>query len=281
MTASTWDSAESFAEKNRGAMQKEKTPQTSRPAKDKRVPAVRRAAAILWLLGERSSPMNLSQISRAVSILPSTTLHILRELVSARLIAHDPELKVYRLGQGVVELSQSVIRHDSFAELARPHLQAIASRFGVSTTATSKIDEEHMALVAFVTPPEALSLNLTLGGRVPLFSGAAGRCIAAHSNKSRAQLHKAFTRIKWSAPLRFEEWLSQVERSRKDGYGEDRGYFSLGVTTLAVPIVSSNGSITRVIGTVSITAQLDAVDKAEIVAALKEAALDIGPQLAN
>ena len=46
----------------------------------KRVPAVRRAA-LLWELSDRAAPMNLSQASRAVGVIPSTCLHILRELV--------------------------------------------------------------------------------------------------------------------------------------------------------------------------------------------------------
>ena len=47
----------------------------------KRVPAVRRAASILWELADGSTPMNLSQISRAVDVIPSTCLHILRCLL--------------------------------------------------------------------------------------------------------------------------------------------------------------------------------------------------------
>jgi DNA-binding IclR family transcriptional regulator len=264
-------------------MQKDKVgaARTSISESRSRVPAVHRAAAILWFLADRAGAINLSQISRALGIIPSTALHILRELVSARLIAYDPEQKVYRLGQGIIELAQIAIRNDSFVELARPHLQAIASKFGVSTTATANIDQDHMALVAYVTPPEAISVNLTLGGRVPTLSGAAGRCIAAHNGKTETQLREAFSRIKWGAPLTFKKWIAQVQTARKCGYGEDNGNFSLGVTTLAVPIFSANGAITRVIGTVSITAQLETKNKAEIVAALKEAAEDIRSRLVS
>ena len=63
----------------------------------KRVPAVRRAGAILWELSNRAAPMNLSQASRAVGVIPSTCLHILRELVSARLVSYDSNSKTYQL----------------------------------------------------------------------------------------------------------------------------------------------------------------------------------------
>jgi len=244
-----------------------------------RAPAVRRAASILWLLADRAGAMSLSQISRSLDIIPSTALHILRELVSARLVSYDSEQKIYRLGQGIIDLAQIAIKTDSFVEIARPHLQAIASSFNVSTTATAGVDENHVALVDFVTPPDAVYINLTVGGRVPTFSGAAGRCIAAYSGKTEAQLQRAFSKIRWNRPLTFKKWISQVRSAKKEGIAEDVGYFALGVTTLAVPVFSPNGDVTRVIGTVSITAQLEAMKKSELIAALKAAAQDISGHL--
>ncbi len=144
----------------------------------KSVPAVRRATAILSLLAEQAVPMSLSQIARAVEILPSTCLHILRELSSSRLIAFDPGQKAYRLGSGLVELARTVMRQDSFAEFARPHLKEIAETYDVTATATALVDADHMACVALAHPSVSMSLNVTLGGRVPSLSGAAGRCQA-------------------------------------------------------------------------------------------------------
>ena len=65
------------------------------------MPAVRRAASILWELADGSTPMSLSQISRAVDVIPSTCLHILRELATARFVSYDPGSKTYQLGSGI------------------------------------------------------------------------------------------------------------------------------------------------------------------------------------
>lgn len=244
----------------------------------KSVPAVRRATAILSLLAEQAVPMSLSQIARAVEILPSTCLHILRELASSRLVAFDPGQKAYRLGSGLVELARAVMRQDAFAEFARPHLQEIAETHDVTATASAMIDADHMACVALAHPSVSMSLNVTLGGRVPSLSGAAGRCMAAFGAYSKSQLRSAFARVRWQIPLRFEDWMEEVNHVSQQGYAEDNGAFALGVTSIAAAVFAQDGSVRGTLGIGVITAQLEDKRKVKIIAALKHAARDIGTQ---
>lgn len=245
----------------------------------KRVPAVKRAAAILWELADRSTPMNLSQISRAVDVIPSTCLHILRELAAARLISYDVNSKTYQLGSGLIELAKSATRLNDFADLAQPRLQELANRFNMTATATSKIDDQHLALVAFANPPNAISLRVVLGGRVPLLSGAAGRCFAAFGGLSKKQIRQNFDKVNWVRPIDFDRWYAQVEETVHEGYAEDVEGFVEGVTTIAVPIIPPDGTMTHAIGVFAITAQLEAVGRAEIVAELRKAADEITAHL--
>jgi DNA-binding IclR family transcriptional regulator len=245
------------------------------------VPAVRRAAMILWLLAESGSPMSLSQIAREINIFPSTCLHILRELIASRLIQYDQESKAYSLGQGIVELAQTVIHYDNFAELCRPHLLSIANRFAVTAMANSEVDQQHVACVAVAKPINSASLNVILGGKVPLYAGATGRCVAAHEVKSRAQMFRHFSKIRWQSPLTFDEWCDQIIRARDDGFGEDEGYFTKGVTTLAVPVPSPDGLVSRTLGVIAISAQLDPPLKQEIIGALKTAAAEITSRIGS
>jgi len=245
----------------------------------KGVPAVERATAILWLLAKQDSSMRLSQIARAIDILPSSCLHILRELAASRLIAIDPRQKVYRLGPGVIELARAASRQDPFAELAQPYLKEIAETYGVTATASAPVDDHHMVLVGYSHPPASISLTVTLGGRVPLLAGAAGRCLAAFSNHRKQQLKSAFSKVRWQVPMDFEQWFSEVEQVKPKGYSEDNGTFTKGVTTIAAPVFAPSGAVRGVVGVGAITAQMDDVWKAKVVVALKDAVKAIGAQL--
>jgi DNA-binding IclR family transcriptional regulator len=245
----------------------------------KGVPAVRRAVAILGLLAGQQEPMTLSQIAQATSILPGSCLQILRELALARLLTFDSRHKTYRLGRGLVELARAVSRQDPFAEAAAPHLQEIAELYGMTATATAMCDDEHVACVALAQPPVAMSLHVTLGGRVPLLSGAAGRCYAAYGGHTRPMLRRWFTKVRWQVPLGFEKWLAEVAQVSACGWAQDTGAFSRGVTTLAVPVFAPGGSIRGVIGVGVVSEQLDERLKARTILKLKRAAADVGAQL--
>ncbi|WP_083276786.1 IclR family transcriptional regulator [Sphingobium phenoxybenzoativorans] len=253
----------------------------SSDASGKIVPAVRRAIAILRLLADAGGPLNLSQIARGADIVPSTALHILRELAAARLITTESNQKTYRLGTGLLELAQAVVRRTEFADIARPLLQDIARRFDVTAMATAALDPDHSACVASVSPSHSMSLNVTVGGRVPTLSGAAGRCVAAFSPTPLPELRKRFSRIRWQTPFDFETWLGQVEQVRQFGYAEDDGLFARGVTTLAAPVFNPDGTVTKAVGIASISAALE-MDRREAIAdALKTSADIISRQMAD
>ena len=84
------------------------------------VPAVSRAAAILRLLGRSSEPVGVQFIARALSIVPSTCLHILRTLVAEEFVSVDPVSKLYALNAGVLMLARQWLGQNRFADIAQP-----------------------------------------------------------------------------------------------------------------------------------------------------------------
>lgn len=251
------------------------TKEDTRGSSVKRVPAVRRATSILWEMADRATPMNLSQISRAVDVIPSTCLHILRELVAARLVSYDPGSKTYQLGSGINDLARSAVKLNSFADLVKPRLQSIANRFNMTATATSKIDDQHLALAAFANPPNTISIRVTLGGRVPLMSGASGRIFAAFGGIPEKQVRRNFEKVKWVRPIDYQTWRAQVAQAVTDRYAEDREGFVEGVSTLAVPVYNADGTVTHTIGVFAIDSQLEAPMRQDILDALWTLAEDI------
>ena len=238
----------------------------------KRVPAVRRAMAILWELADSASSMNLSQISRAVGVIPSTSMHILRELVLARLVSYDTVSKTYELGMGIQDLAQSSAKLKSFATIVKPRLQLIANQFNITATATSKVDDKHLALTAYANPPNSISIRVTLGGRVPVTSGASGRVFAAFGGMSEKQIRQNFQRVKWVRPIEYQVWRLQVDQVIANDYAEDREGFVQGVSTLSVPVYNRDRSVSHTIGVFAINSQLETTNHKKILEALWEVA---------
>src|SRR5271167_4588654 len=90
------------------------------------VPALSRGIAILRLLGTSDRPLGVHAVARALGLVPSTALHILRVLAVERLIAFDPGTKKYTVAAGLAALARTALRHNTLASLVQPELEKLS-----------------------------------------------------------------------------------------------------------------------------------------------------------
>lgn len=211
------------------------------------VPAVSRAIAILRLLGTAEEPMNLKAIAQALSLVPSTCLHILRVLIAEGLVKIDLESKRYSLDSGMLVLARSVIERSSFANLAQPALDRIAQAWEMTAMGVEIQADEHMVVMAISRSPIPFALHTDVGSRFPVLVSATGRLFAAYGGRPWPWLKRRFSGIRWSRPLDFEAWKAEVEQVRDTGFAIDRDHYINGVTIAAVPLLDGAGRITHAV----------------------------------
>ena len=126
--------------------------QTTAPVKKsvrvRDVPAVTRSIAILRLLGRTNQALGVKAIADELGLVPSTCLHILRVLVSEELVKLEPGTKHYALGSGMISLARSVLKGGSFAQLAQPGLDRLASSFGVTAMGVEVTPKQTVVVLA-------------------------------------------------------------------------------------------------------------------------------------
>lgn len=227
----------------------------------RQVPAVSRAVAILRHLGTTAEPVGVNRIARELDLVPSTCLHILRELVDEGLVAFDTRSKRYSIGIGILPIARSAIQRNGFANLVEPRLTELSLGFGGTAVATQLGDPDHMIVVALSRAPLPFRLQVDLGSRFPALISATGRCHAAFNlaDMPDAELRPRFERLRWDSPPTFEQWKHEVERTRKEGFAVDRGHYIGGVTILAVPVLDRSGGMTHSIVAIGISERIEAI----------------------
>jgi DNA-binding IclR family transcriptional regulator len=245
------------------------------------VPAVSRAAAILRLLGRATEPVGVQHIARALNIVPSTCLHILRTLVAEEFVAFDPATKLYTLNAGVLLLARQWLSQDRFAAVAQSALDRIARQYGVTAIGVQIVGLEHMIVVAMARSETMIQLHTQIGSRFPALISASGRCIAAFGDYARDDLQRRFRRLRWDHAPSLSEWEAQVEQTRSNGYAIDRGNYMAGITVLAAPVFGVGGRLTHCLVVVGIGGQLQDAALARIGADLRESAARASQQLGS
>ncbi len=227
------------------------------PEVKKPVVAVRRAARIMRYLGRSDSPVGVNQIARDLDIIPSTCLHILRTLAQESMVTFNATTKQYRLGHAVLGLARDSLAKSTFVQEARPHLQDLADRHGVTVTAAELDANEHMVVVALARAPQTLSIHVDVSSRFPALISASGRCYAALSDWPEDKLSQKFDALPWENPPDYNTWLAEVSAAGQNGYAVDYGNYLRGFLVTAAPVVDSEGYPTRALATVGFLNQLD------------------------
>lgn len=243
------------------------------------VPAVRRAVAILRLLGRSEAPLGVNAIARALELIPSTCLHILRVLTEEELVAFDPATKRYRLDAGLLTIARSALSRNSFAELAQPELDRLSRRHGVTAVGVQVMGLEHIVVVAISRSDDTFRLHVDIGSRFPALLSASGRCVAAFGGYPWSALERRFRALRWDRPPSWSAWRAEVEATRATGYAVDEGDYIRGITVIAAPVRGAGGALSHVIVVVGVSEQLKRIGLEKLAMELSASAETLSRQL--
>ena len=243
-----------------------------------RAPAVARAIAVLKLLGRSHEPLGVNAIARSLNLVPSSCHHILRALTDEGIVQVHPGTKQYSLGLGLLALAHDMLGRNHFALLVQPELDRIAHDYGVTSTAVELDARERMVVVAMAQAAAPLKIQVGLGSRFPAYMSATGRCVAAHSRLSEAELKQRFTALQWQSAPRFDDWRKEVDATRRNGVAIDTDNYIVGFTVVAAPVLHGK-DVRRAVSVVGPSRRLSGKTLTEIKRATKLAANRVAEQL--
>lgn len=241
----------------------------------KPVVPVHRAVAILRYLASASAPAGVQEIARALDLVPSTCLHILRSLAHEGMLTVDPASKRYRLGPAVLRLARDMAGSDAFVQAVQPQLDRISPAFGVTAAATAMDGPERIVIVARSQMSPGLGISVRVGSRFPVLISAIGMCLAARDKAAPHDYGRRIGELTWQNPPDMGEWTAAVERARRDGYAVDRGYFIEGMTVIAAPVMDLARRPSRFVTALGFSRNLDGDTGARLGRALTQAAAEL------
>jgi DNA-binding IclR family transcriptional regulator len=218
-----------------------------KPPRIRQVPALSRGIAVLRLLGTSEEPLGVLAIARALRLIPSTCLHILRVLADEKLVAVDQETKKYTVAAGLVALARTALRRHTFPALVQPQLDDLARSYRATAVAVEANGLDHMVVVALARSNSPLRLHVDIGSRFPALISATGRCVAAFGRYPRAEIDERFARLRWDDPPSLAEWHAEIAAARNNGYAIDDGRYIGGVAIAAAPVCLPNGTINALV----------------------------------
>jgi DNA-binding IclR family transcriptional regulator len=232
------------------------------------------ALRLLLMVGERGS-VRIAEASDELNVARSTAHRMMQMLQYYDLVKQDPESKAYSAGPMLISLGLRVVRMLDVPGVARPRMEALATEVQETVVLMARQKGTDVICLESVESPRALRIGSRTGMVVQAHASASGRALLATLPEDEVLELYPSSRLPNPQPRSVttrNQLLAQLEEVREAGYAVQRDESEPGVSAVAAPVRSGEGSASFVLTIMVPTSRLSDKDIPVIgAAAVREA----------
>lgn len=255
---------------------------TRRPRAGQGYKTLKDLAAIISLFNAyQVEERGVSEIARAVDMLPSKVSRMLKTLEGEGFFEKNPESGKYRLGLAFFELGMVCALNFPLRKIIRPHIEQLARELNL-TASCGILRNSRVVVIDRVQNLNIDLLTYRLGLNIPIHSSSIGKLLLAHRpEKEQDRILKSadltrFTKATIIDPRAIREHLKLVARR---GYATDEGETHEELNCVAAPIRNAAGDVVAAINIMDETTRGGAEKVFQFVDHLRKTAFFISRQL--
>jgi DNA-binding IclR family transcriptional regulator len=245
------------------------------------VPAVDRAARLLFALGDGHGDTSLTDLARLLRLNKSTAHNILATLVRHRFVDRDPATRKYRLGPALAALGWPVAGRQDLVALARPHLVLLRQLSGETVTLHLR-DGADSVILASEESSHELKVTAPPGHRLPPFAGAVAKVLLAWGDPSAGRLPVRLPVYTPRTITAAGRYLEELRGARRAGVAYDEMEYLPGVRAISAPVFQGpedQGHAVGVLSIVGVAARISPQDLRRLAGSLRKAARTLSAAL--
>lgn len=243
-------------------------------------PSVARAMKILELLAQSQHGFTLSSISRKLRIPKSSTHVLIKTLESMGYLKSSQASGRYCFGMKLVSLSNMALESLDLRELARPFLEQLMLRTGL-TVHLAILEGAEAVVIEKVEAPGMLRLATWVGKRLDANSSGVGKALLAFAeeNCNHRFTGRPMFRHNRNTISSLDRLTRELRKVRELGYAFEDEEGEIGIRCVGVPLYDSTGRAVAAISVAGTTSQITTGHVPRLVASLKVAARQISDRL--
>jgi DNA-binding IclR family transcriptional regulator len=212
------------------------------------VQVIARAVDILWALSRYPEGATLTQLTRDVSLPPSTVHRILNALEAARLVAFTTSAGYLQLGLGLAVLAELVPRN--LGNELRPYLERLSSEVNEGV-ALGVLQKDKIFFIDHIEAPNPLRAFSAIGLAFPLHCTANGKAVLAQLPFEEVErlIPAQLETLTPNTITRRSRLLKELDLIRSERVAFDREEYTLGICAVGAAFRDPLGKF----ATISIT----------------------------
>ncbi|MGP4010960.1 IclR family transcriptional regulator domain-containing protein [Streptomyces sp. 4N124] len=206
------------------------------------VESLARGLTVLTAFGEGRAELTLTEVAKATGLARATARRALITYEHLGLVRPGPH-RTFTLTPRVLSLGFPPLSHTTLSQIATPHLADLSTRVHESASlAVLSPSGEEIQYTARVATIRVMSVNITVGTRLPAYATSMGRVMLAGAPETARALGelKALTPHTVTDPSALSAILDKV---RAQGYALVDEELEEGLRSIAVPVRDRTGRV--------------------------------------
>ncbi len=212
------------------------------------VESLARGLTVLTAFGEGRPELTLTEVARATGLARATARRALITYEHLDLVTPAGD-RTFALTPRVLSLGFPPLSRTSLPQIAQPHLSDLTSRIHESTSLAVLSDSgEEIQYTARVATGRVMSVNITLGTRLPAYATALGRVLLSDTADPASRLGALRPLTPHTITDR-EKLTHTLTSIRSQGYALVDEELEEGLRSIAVPIRDRSGRVVAALNT--------------------------------
>ena len=205
-------------------------------------PILKKSIEVLKHMVDSGIPLGVTEISKNLSVSKSTIYGILNAFKDEKFVEKDIKTKKYIIGTELYELAKKVFKGGEIVMIARPFLEKLVSL--VEETAFLCIREDTVARVLdAIEAKKALKISSPIGVRFPITASVLCKAFLSPMDNESIKMflkEKGLPVYTENSITDINEFLKEIDNTRKTGYSLDLEEYLKGVRAVATLIYSGD-----------------------------------------
>jgi len=206
------------------------------------IQSLERGIQALVFLSKRKTA-GVTEVAEELGVNKSTAYRILETLIATNMVAQDKETSKYKLGPGILRLSDRLVRNINLISIAKPYMARLVDITGESAH-LCMLSNDSAVVIEQMMSDSRLAVHAKIGNVEPLYCSSVGKCLLAYSPEDIQESiiarlkFESFTKKTITTPETLREELKKVADR---GYAVDDGEVSEDVMCIAAPVFNNAG----------------------------------------
>jgi len=214
----------------------------AKPPERERVQSLVRGLAVIQAFGPERDRMTLTEVAAATDMTRAAARRFLLTLEDLGFMASDG--KHFSLTPHILRLGYAYLSSMCWWHIAQPFMEEVARTVQESCSAAA-LDGDEIVYVARVPASRIMSVNLSIGTRLPAYCTSMGRVLLSHQPPAFVDAYLARANLEKRSPRTLtdrDKLRAEIAKVRAQGFSVIDEELEAGVRSIAVPLFDRTGS---------------------------------------